>query len=222
MEASEDSINKLLFPWSFRRKKKCIRVQASLQSSSSTSNSSLHHHHHQQRNQLLHPSKDSSTASRSEEDDGCLLEEEDQDTKTSMSEATLSPAGFSSIGSPTGSLASPLTPQELRSTWYYPTTAAAVVGLGAFKPPITTTSTTATSMNSKRSHDPRDAKHPLSICQLTGNASLSSASSTNSSLAAAICAASAMATSANLFGLRWRRFGIYAVTADYSDNEGEE
>ena len=159
---------------------------------------SLHSLHHHQRNQLLHLPKDSSTASRSE-DDGCL--EEDQDTKT-LSEATLSPAGFSSIGSPTGSLASPLTPQELRSTWYYPTTTAAVVGLGAFKPPITTTSTTATSMTSKRSHDPRDAKHPLSICQLTGNASLSSASSTNSSLAAAICAASAMATSANLFGLR--------------------
>ena len=134
------------------------------------------------------------------------LEEEDQDTKTSMSEATLSPAGFSSIGSPTGSLASPLTPQELRSTWYYPTTAAAAVvgSLGAFKPPITSTTsmTAASSMTSKRSHDPRDAKHPLSICQLTGNASLSSASSTNSSLAAAICAASAMATSANLFGLR--------------------
>ena len=132
----------------------------------------------------------------SEDDD----EDGDQETKT-LSEATLSPAGFSSIGSPTGSLASPLTPQELRSTWYYPS----VVGLGAFKPP-TSLGAAATSMTSKRSHDPRDAKHPLSICQLTGNASLSSASPSSSSLAAAICAASAMATSASLFGLRWRRF----------------
>ena len=126
----------------------------------------------------------------SEEDAGT---EDDQEAKTSLSEATLSPAGFSSIGSPTGSLASPLTPQELRPTWYYP-----AVGLGAFKPPVLATSAAA----SRRSHDPRDAKHPLSICQLTGNASLSSAASTSTSLAAAICAASAMATSASLFGLR--------------------
>ena len=127
-------------------------------------------------------------------------DEELPDPDRKSSRGTASPAGFSSVGSPAGSVTSPLTP----SAWFQTLAFNHSPGYGAFKPPI---------ILPQRSHDPRDAKHPLSICQLTGNNPNSEPnnsitvteknnSSNESPLAAAICAAGA---SAALFGIRWRK-----------------
>ena len=85
-------------------------------------------------------------------------------------------------------------------------------GYGAFKPPANN----LTSSIIRSGHDPRDAKHPLSICQLTnGNSESASAAgdtfsmtTSNNQMAnpaalefAAICAANAVANSAALLGV---------------------
>ena len=104
-----------------------------------------------------------------------------------LSHGTLSPAGFSSVSSPAGSVTSPLTP----AGWLQTLALNHSPNYGAFKPPTP-----------QRSHDPRDAKHPLSICQLTGNSDESKNlcnSTSENNLRAAICAASA---SAAILGLR--------------------
>ena len=79
---------------------------------------------------------------------------------------------------------------------------------GAFKPPTSLPLNNAAS-SILRSHDPRDAKHPLSICQLTnGNSEaevvtgVTHSNSTNpTGIAAAICAANAVANSAALLSV---------------------
>lgn len=111
-------------------------------------------------------------------------QQEDNECQTTGSES--SPMGFSSC-SPVSSVTSPLTPNQA-SSWFL-----AAANFGAFKPPPPRTTS---------HHDPRDEKHPLSICQLTGGSGGSGSASTSSSLAAAICAASAVANSAALLGLR--------------------
>ena len=83
-------------------------------------------------------------------------------------------------------------------------------GYGAFKPPANN----LTSSIIRSGHDPRDAKHPLSICQLTNGNSAGTARDTfslttsNNQTAnpatlefAAICAANAVANSAALLGV---------------------
>ncbi len=138
------------------------------------------------------------------------------DLDSSAKSEVSSPLGFSSVGSPAGSVnSSPMTPgQQASSAWLSLMTATG--GYGAFKPPV---------LQATKSHDPRDAKHPLSICQLTSRNDFKSqqipsvsaaaesyaANSASSSLAAAICAASAVANSAALLGLRWRQIRFYAV-----------
>lgn len=119
-------------------------------------------------------------------------EEELEDNKNadcSKSEADItacSPWGLSSSPlSASGSVPSPMAPSPSWFSGYHG---------GVFKP----------KPSSSRSLDPRDAKHPLSICQLTGNSSSNSReeAAAATTLAAAICAANAVANSAALFGLR--------------------
>ena len=78
------------------------------------------------------------------------LEDNNKNADGSKSEAACSPWGLSSSPlSASGSVPSPMVPSPTWFSGYH----------GHVKP----------KPSSSRSLDPRDAKHPLSICQLTGN-----------------------------------------------------
>ena len=84
------------FPWSSRRKKKCIRVQAL---------------HHPNSNSSLTASNQHQVSASSE------AEDDDNDSQPKSDTSQKSPTGFSSIGSPVGSLASPLTPNQVSTVF---------------------------------------------------------------------------------------------------------
>ena len=112
-----------------------------------------HHHHHQHKQAAVVVQCKAGVQDLSTEEE----EEELEDNKNadcSKSEADItscSPWGLSSSPlSASGSVPSPMAPSPSWFSGYHG---------GVFKP----------KPSSSRSLDPRDAKHPLSICQLTGN-----------------------------------------------------
>ena len=80
------------FPWSSRRKKKCIRVQAS---------------HHPNSNTNLMASNQHQVSDSSEADN------DDNDSHPKSDTSQNSTTGFSGVGAPIGSVMSPLTPNQV-------------------------------------------------------------------------------------------------------------
>jgi len=134
-----------------RRKKKCIRVvqaQTLLQHQTNQ-----HHQHHQHKQAAVVVQCKAGVQDLSTEEEEEL--EDNKNADCSKSEADIStacsPWGLSSSPlSASGSVPSPMAPSPSWFSGYHG---------GVFKP----------KPSSSRSLDPRDAKHPLSICQLTGN-----------------------------------------------------
>ena len=111
-----------------------------------------HHHHHQHKQAAVVVQCKAGVQDLSTEEEEELEDNKNADCSKSEADITAcSPWGLSSSPlSASGSVPSPMAPSPSWFSGYHG---------GVFKP----------KPSSSRSLDPRDAKHPLSICQLTGN-----------------------------------------------------